>query len=103
MRVGCRYLAVSALILLCGVAAFAATDKAQVYGNVIDINSKGLPGIRVVLTSDKIKLVKEVVTDPDGSYVITDVPPADDYRLSAFRDKNAIDSTSFELSVGEAR
>jgi hypothetical protein len=104
MRAGWRFLAFVALLLFLSLMSFAATDKALVYGTVVDPNGKPLPGVRVVLTSDKLKFVKEAITDNDGGYTLTDVPPTDDYSLVAYRDKSPIDSLpKFELSVGDER
>ncbi len=105
MRAGWqRCFSVVTALLLLSVAAFAATDKATVNGTVVDISgAKGLSGIRVELRSDSTKFLKEVITDADGSYTITDVPPAEDYRITAYRDKNPIDSQQLALAVGDEK
>ncbi len=105
MRTGWqRYLVVLSALLLLGSAAFAATEKATIMGSVFDLSgAKGLSGIRVELKSDSIKFVREVVTDADGTYAIEDVPPADDYRITAFREKAPIDSTTLSLAVGDEK
>ncbi len=45
-----------------------------------------LPGIEVTVTSESLGVEKTVTADENGNFRISDLPPADDYRIVAARE-----------------
>jgi len=82
MTVMGRYRGLLLLAALC-VATPALAQNAKVYGTVY--NSKGVPyaHVSVELQNNANGVHRNLVTDADGDYSFTEVPPAEGYTISA--------------------
>ena len=82
-----RYRAVRVLLVCfaCSLMAWAGSQNATVSGGVYDASGKPLPGIRVVMDNAALGFEREATTGDDGSYTVTEVPPSDGYRVTAYR------------------
>ena len=74
---------IAILVLLVSPMAFAATQNAVVYGTVYDSSGNPLPGVEVALENPAIGFSRNATTGSDGSYTFPEVPPAENYKLSA--------------------
>jgi hypothetical protein len=86
-----RFLALTLFCLfLCSVGLYAqAVDVAEVDGNVSDPSAKFIVGAQVTLTEAGTKAVHNTVTDGDGRYRITNLPPGPyvlDVKSPGFKD-----------------
>ena len=68
------------IVLVNSIAASAQT--AQINGKVADASGAVLPGVTVTVTQTATGLMRTVVTDSDGSYIISNLPTGP-YRLEA--------------------
>ena len=69
---------VSALALVLCLAAgpaFAQQTESRLIGKVLDSSKAALPGVTVTVTSKDTGATREVVTDADGSYAVTNLGP----------------------------
>ena len=95
--------------LLCTMAVvspmvYAATQNAMVYGTVYDSAGNPLPGATVYLDNAAIGFARTAATGSDGSYNFAEVPPAENYRLSATLGGNKIDTRAgITVNVGDER
>lgn len=104
MRCSARLIFAFAILLLVPAAMFAATQNAVVYGTVYDATGSPLAGVSVTMENSAIGFTRTTTTDADGSYNFAEVPPAEDYRLSAARDGKKIDLRSgIVVNVGDER
>src|SRR5262245_10248006 len=93
-----------AMLLLAAPGTFAATQNAVVYGTVYDSTGSPLAGVSVTMENAAIGFTRTTTTDADGSYNFAEVPPAEDYRLSAAREGKKIDVRSgIVVNVGDER
>jgi len=84
--------------------AFAATQNAVVYGTVYDSSGNPLPGVEVALENPAIGFSRNATTGSDGSYTFPEVPPAENYKLSASQGGRKIDIRSgIVVNVGDER
>jgi hypothetical protein len=93
----CRFLA---LILLAAAPAWAQLATAELNGRVTDSSGAVLPGVTVTATQTATGLVRTVVTDGDGNYIISNLPTGP-YRLEVSLQgfKNYV-QTGLVLTVG---
>ena len=63
--------------------ALAATSNATIWGTVYDSSGKPAANVTVVLDNTSLGIVRTLTTDSQGSYTISEVPPADGYRVTA--------------------
>ena len=104
MSSSARLIFAFAILLLVTPAIFAATQNAVVYGTVYDATGSPLAGVSVTMENAAIGFTRTTTTDADGSYNFAEVPPAEDYRLSAARDGKKIDLRSgIVVNVGDER
>ena len=96
---------VAALLILVGAPAlFAATQNAVLYGTVYDAAGNPAAGVTVALDNPAIGFARTTSTDTDGSYNFAEVPPAENYDLSATRAGRKIDlRTGITVNVGDER
>jgi hypothetical protein len=68
---------ISALCLIFSVSinALAQSDNAQISGFVNDANGAVVPGVKVVAKSDGKGFERNAITNQDGYYVISNLPP----------------------------
>ena len=79
LRLVRRFLVVGAVLIL-PVSGFA--QEATLSGTVTDTTGGVLPGVTINVTNEDTGLVREVVTGPGGSYLITQIVPGR-YRVGA--------------------
>lgn len=85
----------SAILLFSGAAASPALAYAnQVTGQVKDTAQNPIASIEVRLHSEAAGVGRAAVTDGNGRYVISDLPPAGDYRASV---RAEIDGRTYEF------
>src|ERR1041384_4603372 len=68
------------LLLLLALPAFGQISTAQLSGKVTDTSNAVLPGATVTVTQTDTGAVRNVVTDADGSYLVSNLSPGP-YRL----------------------
>jgi hypothetical protein len=68
------------LLLLLALPASGQISTAQLSGKVTDTSNAVLPGATVTLTQTETGAVRSVVSDADGSYLVSNLPPGP-YRL----------------------
>lgn len=99
-----RFVVALAVALLAAAALFAATQNAVVYGTVYDSTGSPLVGASVTMENAAIGFSRTTTTGVDGEYNFAEVPPAEDYRLSAVREGKKIDVRSgIVVNVGDER
>ncbi len=92
------------LAVLVAHAAHAATQNAVVYGTVYDATGNAMPGVSVVLENAALGFSRTATTGSDGAYNFAEVPPADDYKLTASRDGKTLDiRAGISVNVGDER
>ena len=79
-RVSRNLFAFAVILLLTTASAWAQT--AELNGRVADQSGAVLPGVTVTVTQTATGLTRTVVTDADGSYIVSNLPPGP-YRLEA--------------------
>src|SRR5215831_16551416 len=70
------------LVLLPAVPAAAQGQSSAVQGHVTDESGSALPGVTVVVTHQGSGVFRQVVSNADGSYFVTNVVPGP-YRITA--------------------
>jgi hypothetical protein len=75
-----RVFDVTVLGLLLASSAFAQISTAQLAGRVTDSSGAVLPGVTVTMTQTDTAAVRSVVTDGEGAYLVSNLPPGP-YRL----------------------
>ncbi|MBA3443103.1 MAG: carboxypeptidase regulatory-like domain-containing protein, partial [Pyrinomonadaceae bacterium] len=68
------------MTVLCGGAASAQVSSGQISGIVTDASGAPLPSVTVGIVSDQTTIERTAVTDDDGFYLITNLPPGG-YRV----------------------
>ena len=113
LRLRATVLIMNVLLVLSGQAAWGQTTTASVVGVVRDATDSVLPGASVTVTNSQTGVAREVVTNQDGRYRLTNIPIGQ-YQVSAglagFRTmlRQGIDLTigreavvDFQLSLGD--
>ena len=97
-----RWLVCIAALLMMAASAllFAATQNAVLYGVVYDAAGNPAAGVNVSLENSAIGMARTTVTDSDGSYNFAEVPPAENYTLSAKRGDRKVDLRSGITVIG---
>jgi hypothetical protein len=104
IRRGCRSGALAiagllALTLATVVPATAQTISGQISGTVTDSSKGRLPGVTVTVTNEGTQAARTVVTDADGSWVVTNLPVGE-YSVSAeLTGFKRVRRTGFSLSA----
>ncbi len=92
------------LLLLLSAPMFAASQNAVVYGTVYDAQGNPMAGVTVTLDNAAFNFSRTTTTGSDGSYNFAEVPPADNYRITASRNGNKLDVRSgISVNVGDER
>ncbi len=96
--VGCLWVCVFAA----GIAA--SSQNAVIYGVLYGTRGKPLPGVTVVLENKALGIVRHTVTAGDGTFAFTEVPPADNYQVTAKHEHFTLDSRAgIVVNVGDER
>src|SRR5579864_8105970 len=104
MNVSSKWLVLIVLVLVGAPALLAATQNAVLYGTVYDAAGNPAAGVTVALDNTAIGFARTPTTDSDGSYNFAEVPPAENYELSASRTGRKIDlRTGIVVNVGDER
>ncbi|MGI9101434.1 MAG: carboxypeptidase regulatory-like domain-containing protein [Terriglobales bacterium] len=74
-------LAISFVVLFLPGLVFA--QNAKVYGTVYDVKGNPYPRVVVELQNPATGVKRAALTDDDGNYAFSEVPPADGYQISA--------------------
>ena len=99
-----RKLIVMLVVFLSATWCFASSQNATVSGGVYDTSGKPIPGIRVVLDNPALGFERDATTGDDGAYTITEVPPQDGYRITAYRGATKLDARAgLTVTVGEEK
>ena len=95
-----RAFSIVALIVLFGTAPAWAQATAELNGRVTDSSGAVLPGVTVTATQTATGLVRTVVTDGDGNYLVSNLPTGP-YRLEvSLQGFKSYVQTGLVLTVG---
>jgi hypothetical protein len=102
---GCLILAIGALGLFYSSQALAQANFAQIQGTVTaEETGKSLGSVTVVVNGPALQEFQSEVTDNSGRYLITQLPPGDDYVVSFYfgsDDKPRVQRPGIRLSLGK--
>ena len=70
------------LQFLLAVSAGGQVISSNIVGDVTDASGAGVPGATIVITNIGTSAARQIVSDPNGSYVVPQLPPVN-YRISA--------------------
>ncbi|MBZ5647574.1 MAG: TonB-dependent receptor [Acidobacteriia bacterium] len=91
-------------VLGCAGSLFAASQNAVIYGTVYNAGSNPMPDVTVILENRALGFSRTAVTGSDGSYTFSEVPPADNYTVTAKHGAKQIDQrTGITVNVGDER
>ena len=79
-----------AFLIALPASTFAQQTESRILGKVVDQSQGALPGVTVTITSRTNGGVRTVVTDGDGSYIVTNLAPGAylvQVELSGFQTK----------------
>ncbi|UCF37882.1 MAG: carboxypeptidase regulatory-like domain-containing protein, partial [Acidobacteriota bacterium] len=100
-----KYLSVPVLFALLTVflapPAFAQVGGGGITGTVTDVTGGIMPGVEVTLRNEETNVVRRAVTNDNGSYRITNLPPGMytiRFELEGFK---RLESSGNEITVGE--
>ena len=80
----CKKLLIVLTLLLMATASFAqSTTYGSLAGNVTDSSGGALPGVTVELAGAAMQGVRTVVTDAQGNYRFVNLPPGENYKVTA--------------------
>jgi hypothetical protein len=82
--------------------AFAQLQGARIVGTIYDPQRAGIPGATVTVTNVATNLARIVVTDHDGSYVVTPLDPGTYKVTAAISGFQTTVREGVELTVGQA-
>lgn len=81
---GKRFLITLAILILITTSAFAqSTTAGSIVGSVKDSSDAALPGVTVELSGPAMQGTRTSVTDSQGTYRFSNVPPGENYKLTA--------------------
>ena len=102
---GCLILVIGALGLLAPSRVLAQSNFAQIQGTVTaEETGKPLGSVTVVVNGPALQEFQSEVTDNSGRYLITQLPPGDDYVVSFYfgsDDKPRVMRPGIRLSLGK--
>ncbi len=82
----------------------AATQNAIVYGTVYDHAGSPLPSVTVIMENAALGFTRVTTTGSDGSYTFAEIPPAQNYQLTAILGGKKIDiRVGITVNVGDER
>ncbi|HVP43810.1 MAG TPA: TonB-dependent receptor [Terriglobales bacterium] len=92
------------VVLGCTGWMLGASQNAVIYGTVYNVASNPMPDVTVVLENKALGITRTTVTGSDGSYTFTEVPPADNYSVTAKQGGRTLDQrTGVTVNVGDER
>ncbi len=91
-------------VLGCAGWLFGASQNATIYGNVYNAAGNPMPDVTVTLENRALGFTRTAVTSSDGSYNFAEVPPADNYTVTAKLGGRQLDQrTGITVNVGDER
>ncbi len=100
VRVCSAVLVAIALMAWAGSPAFAQQTESRIVGRLVDDSNAALPGVTITITSRQTGAVRTMVTESDGSYVITNLGPGT-YTIQAELQGFAPRTKDIVLGVGQ--
>ncbi len=92
---GGRWFLVRTLLFLAALVAAPASlpqsQNAVVFGTVFDARGDPMPGATVTLENAVLGFNRWVMTGSDGTFNFAEVPPGNDYRITASKDGQTLD------------
>ena len=103
--IGMRRATVFAFVLIAASSLSFAQDRALISGDAEDKQDTPVPGVRVTLRNESLRIERTTTTNSDGLYFFAEVAPADGYVMTAEAPgiEFAPQSVQFEVQVGETR
>jgi hypothetical protein len=94
-----------AFVLIAASSLSLAQDRALISGDAEDKQDTPVPGVRIILRNDSLRIERTTITNSDGLYFFAEVTPADGYVVAADAAgmEFAPQSLKFEVEVGETR
>jgi len=94
-----------AFVLIAASSLSLAQDRALISGDAEDKQDTPVPGVRVTLRNDSLRIDRTTTTNSDGLYFFAEVTPAEGYIIAAEASgmEFAPQSVRFEVQVGETR
>ena len=100
VRVCSAVLVAIALMAWAGSPAFAQQTESRIVGRLVDDSKAALPGVTITITSRQTGAVRTMVTESDGSYVVTNLGPGT-YTIQAELQGFAPRTKDIVLGVGQ--
>ena len=97
-----RSILYATLVLAIAVPIAAQQTESRIVGRITDASGAVLPGASVTITSKQTGAVRSVVTDGDGRYVVTNLPPGT-YEVKGALDGFAAKSGELAVGTGDVR
>ena len=93
------------LFLIAAAACSLSQDRALISGDAEDIQDTPIPGVRITLHNESLRIDRSTTTNSDGLYFFAEVTPAEGYLISADAPGMNIapQSVKFNVEVGETR
>ncbi len=91
-------------VLLLSAVAFAQAQLGAIQGTVTDENGKKLGSVTVVVQGPALQEFQSEITDAAGKYIITQLPPGDDYQIAFYfgsDEKPKEERKGIRLSIGK--
>ncbi len=91
-------------VLLLSAVAFAQAQLGAIQGTVSDENGKKLGSVTVVVQGPALQEFQSEITDAAGKYIITQLPPGDDYQIAFYfgsDDKPKEERKGIRISIGK--
>jgi hypothetical protein len=101
-----RLITIICVICIIVLAQATAQDKAVLMGDAQDHREKPIPGLKITLRNEALRIDRSTLTDADGLYFFADVTPAEGYIIAVDSPgvKFALSSLpAFNVEVGEQR
>ena len=100
-----RRATVFAFVLIAASSLSLAQDRALISGDAEDKQDTPVPGVRITLRNDSLRVERTAITNSDGLYFFAEVTPAEGYVIAAEAAgmEFAPQSVTFVVEVGETR
>jgi hypothetical protein len=100
-----RRASILAVLLAIASCCSLAQDRALISGDAEDKQDIPVPGVRVTLRNESLRIDRTTTTNSDGLYFFAEVAPAEGYVISAEAPgmQFAPQSVKFNVEVGETR
>lgn len=96
--------AFAVVLLLVAAPVFGASQNAALYGTVYDASGNPMPGVTVTLENPALAFSRTATSGSDGAFNFAEVPPAENYRLTASKGGKKLDiRTGLSVNVGDER